>query len=199
MDFKQTYEDMYQTVIREHEKVFELLDMDQLKEFMDAIMKAKKIFIMAGGREGISLRSFAMRLSHLGKETHWIWDDTTPAMGEGDLFLVSMGSGDVGMFRYIIEQASKTGAKIGMITGLPEGKLVEKYADLILFIHSAVYFSTGAYDAEHPQHDVVKTMQPMGNLYEQHLYMLLDIIVILLKDEMGQTYDDMEKRHRNVE
>jgi 6-phospho-3-hexuloisomerase len=199
MDVKKKYEDMYQTVISEHQKVFELLDMDQLKAFMEAIIKANKIFIMAGGREGISLRSFAMRLAHLGKETHWIWDDTTPAMGEGDLFIVSMGSGDVGMFRYIIDQASKTGAKLCMITGLPEGKLVEKYADLYLFIHSAVYFSEGAYDPERPQHDVVKTMQPMGNLYEQHLYMLLDIIVILLKDEMGLTYDDMEKRHRNIE
>lgn len=199
MDFKQTYTDMYKTIIREQEQVFELMDLDQLKEFMDAIISANKIFIMAGGREGISLRSFAMRLAHLGKETHWLWDDTTPAMGEGDLFIVSMGSGDVGMFRYIIEQASKTGAKICIITGLPEGNLVQKYADLHLFVHAAVYFSEGSFDPERPQHDVVKTMQPMGNLYEQHLYMLLDIIVILLKDEMGQTYDDMEKRHRNVE
>jgi 6-phospho-3-hexuloisomerase len=46
---------------------------------------------------------------------------------------------------------------------------------------------------------VVPTEQPMGNQYEQHLYLLLDIITILLKDEMGLTYEDMEKNHRNIE
>jgi 6-phospho-3-hexuloisomerase len=39
----------------------------------------------------------------------------------------------------------------------------------------------------------------MGNQYEQHLYLLMDIVAIILKDEMGLTYDDMEGNHRNIE
>lgn len=199
INIEKAYEEMYKTIIKEHEQVFELLNTNQLEQLINAVVDSKRIFITSAGREGISLRSFAMRLSHLGKETHWLWDDTTPAMGKEDLFIISMGSGNIGMFRYILEQAAKTGAKICILTGLPEGELVEEYADLYLFIHAAVYFGEGAYDPQRPQHNIIKTVQPMGNLYEQHLYLLLDIIVILLKDEMGLTYEDMEKRHRNVE
>lgn len=49
------------------------------------------------------------------------------------------------------------------------------------------------------QHDVVPTGQPMGNQYEQHLYMLTDVIVMLLVEDLGLTYDDLEARHRNAE
>lgn len=200
MSYIDTYQKYSRMIVEEHDAVFRLLDMEQLKTFMDAIIAAKHIFVHGTGREGISMRGFAMRLAHLGKPTYWLMDDTTIGMQEGDLFILSDGVGDIGIQRRIVEQASKTGAKIAMITGLPEGELVQKYADLILFVHSTVYMGHTANDPDAPkQHDVVPTGQPMGNQYEQHLYLLLDIIVILLKDEMGLTYQDMESRHRNVE
>lgn len=87
-----------------------------------------------------------------------------------------------------------------MITGLPEGYLAKNYADLILFVHSTVYLGDTSKNPDAvKQQDVVPTEQPMGNQFEQHLYLLMDIIAILLKDEMGLTYADMEARHRNVE
>ena len=48
---------------------------------MDAILRAPRIFCIGAGREGLAMRAFAMRLMHLGKPVHWIWDDTTPAIG----------------------------------------------------------------------------------------------------------------------
>lgn len=200
MGYIETYREMYEAALTEHRKVFEKLDMAELKQFVDAIVSANKIFVMGGGREGISCKGFAMRLAHLGKQVHWIWDDTAVAMGKGDLFIVSEGGGDVGMFRYVLEKASHTGAKIAMLTGLPEAYSVKKYADVVLFIHSTVYMGdAGKLPGALKQHDVVPTVQPMGNQYEQHLYMLLDIIAILVKDATAQSYDDMEARHRNIE
>lgn len=200
MELKQTYQTMYKSMLEEHNQVFEKLDMGELNTFLDAIISANRIFVMGGGREGISCRGFAMRLAHLGKPTHWLWDDTTVAMGKGDLFIVSEGSGNVGMFRYILEQAKKTGVTIAMLTGLPEAYSAKRYADLLLFIHSTVYLGNTQDDPNFvAQRDVVPTTQPMGNQYEQHLYMLLDIVAVLLKDRMGQTYEQMEARHRNVE
>lgn len=38
-------------------------------------------------------RAFAMRLMHMGKEVHWIWDDTTPHIGKGDLLIATLGDG----------------------------------------------------------------------------------------------------------
>ncbi|MCI9615064.1 MAG: SIS domain-containing protein [Dorea sp.] len=200
MGYIETYEKYSRAIVEEHEKVFRMLDMGQLKEFMDAVIAAKRVFLHGTGREGISMRSFAMRLAHLGKPAFWLMDDTTVGMHEGDLFIITDGRGDVGIHRRIVKQAAKTGAKIAMITCLPEGNLAKNYADHILFVHASVYMAETADDPDAPkQHDVVPTEQPMGNQYEQHLYLLLDIITILLKDEMGLTYEDMEKNHRNIE
>jgi 6-phospho-3-hexuloisomerase len=46
---------------------------------------------------------------------------------------------------------------------------------------------------------VVPSKQPMGNLFEQHLFLLFDILVMLTQEEMGLTYEQMESRHRNIE
>ena len=83
---KEYYEKLYQTVLREHEKVFEAQSLEEIDALMEAVGEAKRIFVMGVGREGIAARSFAMRLMHLGKEVHWIWDDTTPGMGESAIF-----------------------------------------------------------------------------------------------------------------
>lgn len=200
MSYIDTYNKFAKAIVEEHDAIFKQLDMKQLKDFIDAIVAAKHVFVHGTGREGISMRGFAMRLAHLGKAAYWLMDDTTIGMHEGDLFIITDGRGDVGIHRRIVEQASKSGAKIAMITGLPEGYLAKTYADLILFVHSTVYMGDAGKDPTAPkQHDVVPTEQPMGNQYEQHLYLLMDIIAILLKDEMGLTYADMEARHRNVE
>ncbi|MDR2370500.1 MAG: 6-phospho-3-hexuloisomerase [Treponema sp.] len=200
MDYKTEYQQMTKAVIEEHRQVFEKLDMGELGVFVEAVAGAKRVFVMGGGREGISCRGFAMRLAHLGKEAHWIWDDTAVAMGPGDLFVVSEGSGDVGMFGYVLEKAKQSGARIAIITGMPDGAQVKKYADIVLFVHSTVYLGkAGEAPGKPKQHDVVPTRQPMGNQYEQHLYMLLDVIVIFVMKEMGQSYQEMENRHRNIE
>lgn len=200
MSYIETYNKFAKAIVDEHDAIFKMLDMDQLKAFIDAIISANRVFIHGTGREGISMRGFAMRLAHLGKKAHWLMDDTTIGMHEGDLFIITDGMGDVGIHRWIVQQAKKTGAKIAMVTGLPEGNLAKNYADIVLFVHSTVYMGHEVDDPNAPkQHDVVPTNQPMGNQYEQHLYLLMDIIVILIKDEMGLTYDDMEARHRNVE
>ena len=200
MSYIDTYNKFAKMIVEEHDAVFQKLDMGQLKDFLDAIIAAKHVFVYGTGREGISMRGFAMRLAHLGKPTFWLMDDTTIGMHEGDLFILADGRGDVGIHRRIVEQASASGARIAMITGLPEGYLAKNYADLILFVHSTVYLGDTSKNPDAvKQQDVVPTEQPMGKQFEQHLYLLMDIIAILLKDEMGLTYADMEARHRNVE
>lgn len=107
MNVGEKYKELYQAVMEEHEKVFEKQDLTELEQFMELICKAKRIFLMGVGREGISTRGFAMRLMHLGKESHWIWDDTTPGMHEGDLFIATNGSGQIGHITYVVERQKK--------------------------------------------------------------------------------------------
>ncbi len=190
MDLQERYQTYVDELIAEHRAVFDAQDIGELQAFMDDIRDAKRIFVVGAGREGIAARSFAMRLMHLGKETHWLWDDTTPGMRSGDLFIAVDGSGCIGHIDYLIEQASKTGAKVDVITGSPM-TAASLPADNIIFVPAAVYKGTD------PR--VITSAQPMGNLFEQHLFLLFDIISMLLVEEMGLSYEEMESRHRNIE
>jgi 6-phospho-3-hexuloisomerase len=46
---------------------------------------------------------------------------------------------------------------------------------------------------------VVPSVQPMGNLFEQALFITFDAIVMTLRDRKGVTPQEMEARHRNLE
>lgn len=184
------YKALYELVLEEHRKVFEAQPLEDLEKLMDAIMDAKRVFVFGAGREGIAARSFAMRIMHLGKETFWLLDDTTPGMREGDLFIGVNGSGKIGYIDYFLDQAQKTGAKIAVITGAPTERTPSE-ADVNVFVPAAVYKGTD------PR--VIPSEQPMGNLYEQHLFLLFDILVMMLEKKMELTHEQMETRHRNIE
>lgn len=189
-ELRDLYRSLYETVLSEHRQVFETQNVEDLQKLMDLILKANKIFLMGAGREGIAVRSFAMRLMHLGKETHWIWDDTTPGMHEGDLFLVTNGSGKIGHIDYVTEKAKASGATTAVITGSPRQVCLQT-ADFVLFVPAAVYKGT--------DERVVPSIQPMGNLFEQHLFLLFDILIMMLEKQTEISHEEMESRHRNIE
>jgi 6-phospho-3-hexuloisomerase len=184
------YEELYGKILNEHKEVFEKQDIGELEKFMRAIMASKRIFVMGVGREGIAARAFSMRLMHLGKEVHWIWDDTTPGMGGGDLFIAVNGSGKIGHIHYVAEQAKKTGAVIAVVTGSPMEK-TPMLADVVLFVPACVFNGT--------DERAVPSVQPMGALFEQHCFLLYDIIIMMLERAMKSSHEEMEKRHRNIE
>jgi 6-phospho-3-hexuloisomerase len=190
MDIEQTYQALYKKVIAEHTEVFEKQDIPEMEAFMRQIRDAKRIFLMGVGREGIATRGFAMRLMHLGKESHWIWDDTTPNMGEGDLFIATNGSGEIGHIHFVVEQALKTGAKVAVVTGSPGGKTA-LIADCVMFVPACVYNGK--------DERAVDSILPMGSLFEEHLFMLFDLIIIMLAEQMNIEKHEMSSRHRNIE
>jgi 6-phospho-3-hexuloisomerase len=181
--------DKAKTVLAELGEVFQRIDIAQVEALIHAIVSAKAVFLMGVGREGLATRAFAMRLMHLGKESHWVWDDTTPAVGKGDLFILTSGSGEIGHIHYVAEQAKAAGATIAVVTGTPDRK-TPQLADCVLWVPAAVYKG---------KDNVVPSIQPMGNLFEQSLFILFDLTVILLRDRLGATYEAMSARHRNVE
>lgn len=190
MEFKDRYVKMYQTIMNEHMAVFEKQDLAELVECVEVIKSADRIFMIGVGREGIAGRSFAMRLMHLGKQVHWIWDDTTPGVQNQDLFISISGSGRIGHIHYVTERAKSNGATVLMVTGSPDGK-TSQLADHILFVPASVYNGTDK--------RVVPSIQPMGNLFEQHLFILFDLLIMILEQDLSIKHQEMEARHRNVE
>lgn len=185
MEFK----NLYSTILTELDKVFQRVDLNQVNELMEQIKKADRIFLMGVGREGMATKAFAMRLMHFGKEVHWCWDDTTPSVKKDDLFIFTSGSGEIGHIHYVAEEIKKTGATIALVTGVPDRKTAE-LADTILWVPASVYKG---------KDNVVPSVQPMGNLFEQSLFILFDMIIMMLVDSSDTTFEKMSDRHRNFE
>jgi 6-phospho-3-hexuloisomerase len=170
-------------------EVFARMNDQSVQPLLDSIKEAKTVFIYGYGREGISLRGFAMRLAHLGKPTHWAMDDTATACDEGALFIFSNGNGEnTGLMDYA-KKARAAGAKIALITAAPQSRFA-KMSDIVVVMPAYAYLAKA---------DMVPTIQLMGNQYEQALYILNDIMVMILKDQLNLTPEQMEKRHRNIE
>ena len=185
------FEEMYQTILEEHRKVYEKIDKDAMKKFIDTVKAHDRIFLIGVGREGMATRAFAMRLMHMGKEIHWIWDDTTPSIQPGDLVIATLGDGQIGHINYICERAKEAGGFIYVVTGSPSGRTAKELADAVFFLPAAVYRGTD---------DVVPSFQPMGNLFEQCLLITFDMIIMTIVAETeGLSFEKMSNRHRNVE
>ncbi len=178
-----------QKIVKELSQVFEHVDEKQVEEFENAILNAKRIVLIGVGREGLATRAFTMRLMHLNFDSHWIWDDTTPAVGKGDLLIATSGCGEIGHIHYVVDRAKSKGARVALVTGDPYKKTAA-LADNILFVPATVYLGTA---------DVVPSIQPMGNLFEQSLFILFDIIIMDLIRKTGTTRQMMERNHRNLE
>ena len=178
------------TVLAEYQAVLDKLDLEMTDQFASLIRSYKRIFFIGVGREGMMTRAFAMRIMHMGKEAYWIWDDTTPSIGAGDLLVATNGCGNIGHIKYVCERAKNSGATIAVITGSPSGEAC-RLADFVLFIPASVYLG---------RDEVVPSVQPMGNLFEQCLLIIGDMIVMKIVDEDPDiSFEKMEKRHRNIE
>ena len=78
---------------RDLEGVFEASDPSGLELLSKELLAAKKIVSFGVGREGLMMEAIAMRLMHAGFKSYVVGEMVTPAVGPGDLFLVSAGPG----------------------------------------------------------------------------------------------------------
>lgn len=175
-------------ILQEVEAVLKQVQEEQVERFRAAIREAERIFTYSVGREGLALRSFAMRLGHLGLDVGVVGDMTTTAIGPGGLLIVSAGPGYLSTAEALMSVAHKAGGRVAMITAQPQAALPQK-ADLRLVI-PAQTMAEGT---------PATSIQPMGSAFEQAMWILLDAIVIQLKDDLGETYTSMAKRHTNLE
>lgn len=177
------------TIVEELGKVFKKIDEKEVDDFTEAIIEAKKVFVVGAGREGLSSRTFAMRLMHLGKEVHWVWDDTCPNVEKGDLLIANSGSGEVVSVYNVAHLTKEAGASVVTVTANPEGR-VAKMSQVVVHLPAEVWG---------PGRDTISSIQPMGCLFEQSLFILHDLMVLTLMEKMEITASQMAKRHRNVE
>ena len=155
------------------------------------IAGTQRIFIAGAGRSGLVMRAFGIRLLHLGKTVHVVGEPTTPSIQAVDLLIIGSGSGQTSTLRVIAQKAHNLGARILLFTTASDSPLAE-IAD-----HRVVIPAPSLQDTE-GEH-TLKSVQPMGTLFEQSLLIVCDSLVLRLMTQLDVSADQMRQRHANLE
>ncbi|MGN0293874.1 MAG: 6-phospho-3-hexuloisomerase [Lachnospiraceae bacterium] len=160
------------------------------EKLADLILNAKKILVAGAGRSGFAAKAFTMRLMHMGFDAYVCGETVTPNLEPEDLFIVASGSGSTGSLVSMAQKAKKIGAPIATVTICPDGP-IGQLADVAVEI-----------PAPTPKADVdasLKSIQPMGSLFEQSTLLFLDSIILRLMEKKNLNSDKMFTRHANLE
>lgn len=180
---------MYRQALTELGEVMDRLDDAAVDRAVVTIANARHVACYAGGREGLQIRGFAMRLFHLGRSVSMVGDMTTPAIGPGDLFLVVCGPGEISTAIALVGVAKAAGAKVLVITAQPGGR-VPQMADEVLHLPA----QTMANDQ-----GAKVSLLPMGSVFEGALFVLFEVMILKLKERLGVSSEAMRANHTNLE
>ena len=164
---------------KEIDRVLGGVDEKDTKKLVGFIVGAKRIFVTGSGRSGLVAEAFVMRLEQLGLKSCVIGDSEVK---KGDVVIVISGSGKTKATNKIVKDVKK--ARICLITANKESEIA-KMAELVIQIKAKTKVSG-------------KSIEPLGSLFEQAVFVYLDSIVILLMKKLGKTEKSMRKRHSKV-
>ena len=160
------------------------------EKLTDAIIAADTIFVAGAGRSGLAMKSFAMRLMHMGFDTYVVGETVTPSITDKDVLLIGSGSGSTSSLVVSANKADAIGATICLIT-IDENSPIAQVAEVVLTIPAP---------SPKVNRDLgFRSIQPMGSLFEQSFLLTLDAIVLLLMEKTGKTSESMFTRHANLE
>jgi 6-phospho-3-hexuloisomerase len=177
------------SVTSELASVMESIDEMQTKQVVEYIESAPRIFVKGVGRSGLIMEAFAMRLMHLGFPVHVIGSVITPSAREGDLLIVGTGSGETGSLITYANKAEKLGLKMIALTNSVDST-IGGMADIVLRIPSP---TKSANNSE------IRSIQPMGTLFEQSLLICSDIVILELMESKSINSEQMFGHHANLE
>jgi 6-phospho-3-hexuloisomerase len=170
-------------------QVFGAIPDTTVEMLLKEISKAKRICLYGVGREGLTIKAFAMRLFHLGLDVHMVGDMTTPPVAKGDLLIVSSGPGKLSTVAALLEVAKVAKARTLVITSQPKSHDARK-ADVVIHLPA----QTMASDTK-----AKTSFLPMGTLFEMTQMLFFEFVVMLLRERLNQSPVEMRKRHTNLE
>lgn len=152
------------------------------------ILRSAVVVCHGVGREGLVMKGLTMRLFHAGVDAHALGEMTTPAVGDGDLVVLSIGPGRLPSVETFGRIARSAGAGVLVFTAQPE-LLPDDLADDVAVVRAQTMASDGGSDA----------VLPMGSAYEIALLVLVDLITHRVRDGRSETPEEMRGRHTNLE
>ena len=164
-------------------------DAHELEQAIELIAAARHVSVYGCGREGLPVRGLAMRLFHLGRSVSVVGEMVTPAIGPGDLFLVTAGPGDLSTASALLGVARAAGAKVLCITAQPTGG-VPQASDAVLTIPAQTMANDQGPDV---------APLPMGSIFEGALFVLFEVMILKLKAKLKVSDEAMRANHTNLE
>lgn len=165
---------------------------EELDAIADELVAARRIACYAGGREGLVLRGLVMRLFHAGLDSHYVGEMTCPAVGPGDVVVLSCGPGHISMVEALAGVARRDGARVLYVTAQPQEPPADR-ADRVVTVRA----QTMADDL--PGGSASPAVLPMGSAYEIALFVLVDLITNRVRARRGESTEEMRSRHTNLE
>ena len=112
-----------------------------------------------------------------------------PAIGKEDLLVVGSGSGETAIPVSITQIAKKTGARVIHI-GSNKNSTISALADMVVRIPCRTKLVLP---------DEINSSQPMSSLFEQSLFLFLDIISLMIIEKKKINLNDLWYTHANLE
>ncbi len=162
---------------------------DRIDAMAPPILDARRIALYGVGREGLMMKSLAMRLFHLGLDAHVVGDMTVPPLSGGDLLVVSAGPGRFSTVSALVGVARDAGAATLCVTAEPAGE-VPSLVDHVIHLPAQTMAS---------DRGSAPSILPMGSLYEAVQFMFFELLVLRLRDAMALSAEDMRANHTNLE
>ena len=183
--------DVFANIVREIDECMARVSQESIEQALPQIIGARRVFLAGRGRSALGIQGFAMRLVHLGIDAHLVGETTTPPICAGDCLIIGSGSGRTATLLAVATKAKEIGAKILLFTIDPNSPIAQQ-ANCVVVIPA----SSPKAQISNPND---QSIQPMGSLFEQCLFLLLDGFVLLLMQKYNVTAAEMFTRHANLE
>ena len=82
------FQDHIQVISDELRRTLAALNEEEFDPFIDAIQAADGIFVSGTGRSGMMMRSFAMRLMHLGLKVSVVGETVTSRISKSNFLII---------------------------------------------------------------------------------------------------------------
>ena len=181
--------DQKQLVMSELDYAINNIPESQINRVLDLIEHANKIFVLGLGRAGYAIRSFGMRLMHMGKEVYSIFEMNTPNFEENDVLIIASGSGETKLMNQMAEKAKGIGGAVIAFT-TNQNSTLTKICDAALTLRAP--------SKKQPDSSFISA-QPMASLYEQSVLLAGDMLILELMQRNAKQNGNMFVRHSNLE
>jgi 6-phospho-3-hexuloisomerase len=168
-------------IMREVSEALEKIDPEVVDRVVTSLIEAETIFVYGVGRSGLVGKSFAVRLVQMGLDVHFVGDTTTPIVEEKDLVFIISNTGETMSAVQTANIVRRIGAKVISVTSNPHSKLATA-SNFIIEIPPC-------------RDEQRKRLAPLGTIFEAAAFIMLDSLVPLLMNRLGQSESSLRQRH----